>query len=110
MRLLAIETSCDETAAAVVEDGRRVLSNVVSTQVAIHSPFGGVVPELASRHHIENIVPVVREALARAEVGLPDIDRPDAPRQAIPMSATARVLAYRPSDQVRDFPSGASMG
>ena len=74
MRLLAIETSCDETAAAVVEDGRRVLSNVVSTQVAIHSPFGGVVPELASRHHIENIVPVVREALARAEVGLPDID------------------------------------
>jgi N6-L-threonylcarbamoyladenine synthase len=74
MRLLAIETSCDETAAAVVEDGRRVLSSVISTQVAVHAPFGGVVPELASRHHIENIGPVVREALAEAQVGLSDIE------------------------------------
>ena len=74
MRLLAIETSCDETAAAVVEDGRHVLSSVVSTQVAIHAPYGGVVPELASRHHIENIGPVVRAALAEAQLGLGDID------------------------------------
>ncbi len=67
--ILGIETSCDETAAAVVEDGRRVLSNVVSSQVAVHSPYGGVVPELASRHHIENICPVIEAALAEAGVG-----------------------------------------
>jgi len=66
VRLLAIETSCDETAAAVVEDGRTILSNVVSTQTAIHAPYGGVVPELASRHHIENICPVVAKAIADA--------------------------------------------
>src|SRR2546425_234711 len=66
--MLAIETSCDETAAAVVEDGRRILSNVVSTQAAIHAPYGGGVPELASRHHIENIVPVIRGAMAEAQV------------------------------------------
>jgi tRNA N6-adenosine threonylcarbamoyltransferase len=74
MRLLAIETSCDETAAAVVEDGRAVLSSVVSTQVAIHAPYGGVVPELASRHHIENIVPVVRGAMEEARLGFSDLD------------------------------------
>jgi N6-L-threonylcarbamoyladenine synthase len=66
VRLLAIETSCDETAAAVVEDGRTILSNVVSTQTAIHAPYGGVVPELASRHHIENICPVVAKAMSDA--------------------------------------------
>jgi N6-L-threonylcarbamoyladenine synthase len=74
MRLLAIETSCDETAAAVVEDGRRVLSSVVSSQAALHAPYGGVVPELASRHHVENIVPVVRGALDAAGVELGDLD------------------------------------
>lgn len=63
MIVLGIETSCDETAAAVVADGRRILSSVVSSQVAVHRPFGGVVPELASRKHIEAIVPVVRQAL-----------------------------------------------
>lgn len=63
MIVLGIETSCDETAAAVVADGRRILSSVVSSQVAVHRPFGGVVPELASRTHIEAIVPVVRQAL-----------------------------------------------
>jgi len=61
--ILGIETSCDETAAAVLEDGRRIRSNVISSQIAIHSPYGGVVPELASRHHIENISSVVSEAL-----------------------------------------------
>jgi tRNA N6-adenosine threonylcarbamoyltransferase len=74
MRLLAIETSCDETAAAVVEDGRRILSSVVSTQAAIHAPYGGVVPELASRHHLENVVPVVQRALADAGLDLPELE------------------------------------
>jgi len=74
MRLLAIETSCDETAAAVVEDGRRILSSVVSTQAALHAPYGGVVPELAARHHIENIVPVVRAAMAEAALEFGELD------------------------------------
>ena len=74
MRILAIETSCDETAAAVVEDGRRILSNVVSTQAAIHARYGGVVPEIASRHHLENIVPVVEKAMADSSLDFPDLD------------------------------------
>jgi N6-L-threonylcarbamoyladenine synthase len=74
MRILAIETSCDETAAAVVEDGRHILSNIVSTQVEIHAPYGGVVPELASRHHIENIVPVVQAAMAESGLDFPSLD------------------------------------
>ncbi|MGB8335569.1 MAG: tRNA (adenosine(37)-N6)-threonylcarbamoyltransferase complex transferase subunit TsaD [Desulfobacterales bacterium] len=68
MIVLGIETSCDETAAAVVADGRRILSSVVSSQVAVHRPFGGVVPELASRKHIEAIVPVVRQALGEGGI------------------------------------------
>jgi len=74
VRILAIETSCDETAAAVVADGRHILSNVVSTQIAIHAPYGGVVPELASRHHLENICPVVEKAMADAGVQYADLD------------------------------------
>jgi tRNA N6-adenosine threonylcarbamoyltransferase len=74
VRILGIETSCDETAAAVVEDARRIVSSVVSTQAAIHSPFGGVVPELASRHHIENICPVVSGAMAAAGMDYPALD------------------------------------
>ena len=66
MLLLGIETSCDETAAAVVEDGRSILSSIVSSQVAVHHRYGGVVPELASRKHIESIVPVVQEAIDTA--------------------------------------------
>ncbi len=66
MNILGIETSCDETCAAVVQDGRRVLSNVVATQVEIHRKFGGVVPEIASRAHLEALVPVVSEALEQA--------------------------------------------
>ena len=66
VRLLAIESSCDETAAAVLEDGARVLSSVVASQLEVHSKYGGVVPELASREHLRSIVPVVREALANA--------------------------------------------
>lgn len=64
MRILGIETSCDETAAAVVEDGRRVLSNIVYTQIARHRPFGGVVPEIACRAHIEVLADIVRQAMA----------------------------------------------
>ncbi len=73
MLVLAVETSCDDTGAAVVMDGRRVLSNIVSSQISIHQPYGGVVPELASRRHIESIVPIVAEALGRAGVTLKDI-------------------------------------
>ena len=74
MLILGIETSCDETSAAVVADGKRILSNVVSSQFAAHAPFGGVVPEIASRQHLRNLEPVVRGALAEAGVGTGDID------------------------------------
>lgn len=74
MRVLAIETSCDDTGAAVVLNGRKILSNVVSSQVAVHQKYGGVVPELASRRHIESIVPVVTEALEAAKVTLKEIN------------------------------------
>ena len=72
--ILAIETSCDETAAAVIRDGREVLSNVIYTQIAMHTTYGGVVPELASRAHIEKINAVVRAALSDAKMALPDVD------------------------------------
>ena len=74
MRILSIESSCDETAAAVVEDGRRVLSSIVASQVEEHKLYGGVVPEIASRRHCEAINGVVREALVQAGVGLDGID------------------------------------
>ncbi|MBI4637772.1 MAG: tRNA (adenosine(37)-N6)-threonylcarbamoyltransferase complex transferase subunit TsaD [Candidatus Rokubacteria bacterium] len=74
MLVLGIESSCDETAAAVLADGRRILSNVVASQDAIHAPYGGVVPELASRRHLEAIVGVVEKALADAAVRLGDLD------------------------------------
>jgi len=72
--ILGIESSCDETAAAVVRDGEELLSNVVSSQIATHFPYGGVVPELASREHLRAIVPVVREAVSQAGVSLNSID------------------------------------
>jgi N6-L-threonylcarbamoyladenine synthase len=74
MLVLAIETSCDDTGAAVVLNGRKILSNVVSSQVSIHQKYGGVVPELASRRHIESIVPIVTEALEMGKVTLRDVD------------------------------------
>src|SRR5256885_2433688 len=73
-RILGIESSCDETAAAVVTDGREILSSIVASQIDIHRQYGGVVPELASREHLRQIVPVVREALAKANLSLHDID------------------------------------
>ncbi len=74
VRILGIESSCDETAAAVVADGRTILSNVVASQVDVHRKYGGVVPELASREHVRQIVPVVREAMAQAGMQLADLD------------------------------------
>ena len=74
MNILGIETSCDETAAAVVSEGRWIRSNVVWSQVATHHVYGGVVPELASRKHIEKIAPVVQEALSKAHMDLTDLD------------------------------------
>ena len=71
---LGIETSCDETASAILEDGRRIRSSVIASQDTLHAPFGGVVPELASRRHVEVIWPVVQEALARAGVTLAELD------------------------------------
>lgn len=74
MKILGIETSCDETAAAVVEDGRQILSNVVASQIDIHRQFGGVVPEVAARSHIEQMLPVVQKALDDAKLDWNDID------------------------------------
>src|SRR6201993_5542559 len=72
--ILAIESSCDETAAAIVQRGSRTLSSVVASQIATHLRYGGVVPELASREHLRAIVPVVRAALAEARITLADLD------------------------------------
>ena len=73
---LSIESSCDETSVAILEDGRKVLSNIVSTQIDIHKKFGGVVPEIASRKHLTNISYVVKEAIKEAKISLDDIDYP----------------------------------
>ena len=74
MIILGIETSCDETSAAVVRDGRRVLSNIIASQVELHAPFGGVVPEIAARRHIECIGYIVDNALSQADITLEDVD------------------------------------
>ncbi len=73
MKILAVESSCDETAAAVVQDGRKILSSVVASQVNLHRQYGGVVPELASRKHIEAVLPVIEEACFQSGAGLRDI-------------------------------------
>jgi len=74
MKIIGIDTSCDDTCAAVVADGHLVLSNIINSQVRLHNPYGGVVPELASREHIRNIVPVVQEALSRARIDIKQLD------------------------------------
>src|SRR3954469_5871441 len=74
MLILGVESSCDETAAAVVQDGREILSSVISSQIDLHRPWGGVVPELASREHLAKIEPVVEEALQNANVSRSEID------------------------------------
>jgi N6-L-threonylcarbamoyladenine synthase len=74
IRLLGIETSCDETAASVVEDGHKILSNIVASQVDIHAQYGGIYPEVASRQHIIKIYPIVEQALEQAHLTLDDLD------------------------------------
>src|SRR5713226_8371325 len=74
MLVLGIETSCDETAAAIVRDGRKIISSVIASQIETHKRFGGVVPELASREHLDKIVPIVEEAFTRANIHKKDID------------------------------------
>jgi N6-L-threonylcarbamoyladenine synthase len=74
MKILGIETSCDETAAAVVEDGVKILSNQVASQVKIHARYGGVVPEVASRQHILAVIPILKQAMTEANVTWPDLD------------------------------------
>ncbi|MBR6503419.1 MAG: tRNA (adenosine(37)-N6)-threonylcarbamoyltransferase complex transferase subunit TsaD [Firmicutes bacterium] len=97
---LAIESSCDETAAAVVTDGRNVLSNIISSQIDIHKAYGGVVPEIASRHHLNNISTVVDQALEEAGVSFEDIDfigvtnRPGLIGALLIGTATAKALAF----------------
>lgn len=71
---LALESSCDETAAAVLLEGRRILSNIIASQIKTHQVFGGVVPEIASRHHLDNVNKVVTQALEQADVGMKDVD------------------------------------
>jgi N6-L-threonylcarbamoyladenine synthase len=99
-RILGIETSCDETAAAVVEDGRRILSNVVASQVDLHRQYGGVFPEMASRQHILTIMPVIRQAMAEAELDWDDLDAiavtygPGLPGSLLVGVNTAKGLAY----------------
>ena len=72
--ILGIESSCDETSVSIVKNGREVLSNVINTQISIHELYGGVVPEIASRNHVENISPVMKEALKEANIKIDDID------------------------------------
>ena len=71
--ILAIETSCDETAAAIIKNGTEIISNVVSSQIESHKRFGGVVPEIASRHHVEQITIVIEEALTQANMTPKDL-------------------------------------
>jgi len=100
MLVLGIETSCDETAAAVVADGRHILGNVVATQFELHAVYGGVVPELAARRHLENIVPVIQGALDQAGVSLRDLNglaatqRPGLIGALVVGMAVAKALAY----------------
>ena len=100
MKILGIETSCDETSAAVVEDGTRILSNVIASQIDIHAKFGGVVPEVASRRHVELILPTIQEALDEAGCTLADIDcigainRPGLIGALIVGAASAKTIAY----------------
>jgi len=74
MKILGIETSCDETAAAVVENGSKIISNIVASQIDIHARYGGIVPEIASRQHILTIIPVINQAMTEAKVSWQDID------------------------------------
>lgn len=103
MKILAIETSCDETSAAVVENGQHILSNIIASQVDLHQKFGGVVPEVASRRHLELITPTIDEALREANCTLEDIDaiavinRPGLVGALIVGVAAAKTIAFASS-------------
>ena len=103
MRILAIESSCDETAAAVVEDGRNVLSSVVASQVEEHKLYGGVVPEIASRRHAEAIVGVVQEALDQARLTLGEVE---AVAVTHALAGFIHGLGYQVLENHRDMPRG----
>ena len=92
IKILAIESSCDETAAAVVADGYQLLANVVATQIPVHQLYGGVVPEIASREHLNAVVPVVERALAEAGLGLADLD-------AVAVKRNPSIWASRPGER-----------
>ena len=98
--ILGIETSCDETAAAVVEDGRRILSNVVASQIELHRQYGGIFPEVASRQHILTVMPVIQQVMAEAELDWDDLDAiavtygPGLPGSLLVGVNTAKGLAY----------------
>src|SRR6266568_1145603 len=100
MLLLSIETSCDETAAAVVQGGREILSSVISSQIAIHAAYGGVVPEIASRKHLESIAPVISQALREAGGGMGDLEgvavtrRPGLSGALLVGSSAAKAIAF----------------
>ncbi len=100
MKILSIETSCDETAAAIVEDGRRVLSNIIASQIDLHAKTGGVVPEVAAREHVLKIIPVIEECLFEAKCGWQDIDAiavtkgPGLVSSLIIGTETASVISY----------------
>lgn len=100
MYVLGIETSCDETSAAVVADGRDILSNVIASQADLHARYGGVVPEVASRKHVERLLPVLHDAMAQAGIGYPDIDavavtnRPGLLGALLVGVSAAKALAY----------------
>ncbi len=100
MKILGIETSCDETSASVVEDGVTILSNVIASQVEIHARFGGIVPEVASRQHILQIAPIIREALSRASLDFSSIDAvaatvgPGLAGSLLVGANTAKAIAY----------------
>jgi len=94
--ILAIESSCDETAAAVGKNGRTILSNIINSQIAIHTEYGGVVPEIASRKHIENINPVIRMALDEAGVTLDVCSITSPYRTTAPLHGTPRLSRRSP--------------
>ena len=100
MKILGIETSCDDTAASVVEDGRLLLSNVIASQVELHNRYGGVVPEVASRQHVLEIIPTIQESLSQSGCSFNDLDaiavtnRPGLAGSLIVGLNTAKGLAF----------------
>jgi len=113
--ILGIESTCDETAAAVVIDGRRVVSNIVTTQIALHEKYRGVVPEIASRAHVENILPVIRQALDDTSLTLDRVDaiavayRPGLIGSLLIGVTAAKTLAWATITSMRTFTACCSI-